>query len=334
MLDGLIEAARAGRGAALMLTGESGIGKTALLDHAAGTAAGLIVTRVTGVESETELPYAALHQLCGFLLEDGLDELPPPRRDALRTVFGLRAGSPPELFRAGLAVRDLLARAPTVCLVDDAQWLDRESAQVLGFVARRLRNHPVTMVFAAPSAVISDISEMSVRGVRDADARALLAEVRPGPLDERVRDQILAEARGNPGALLGRSDVDFRPRIERLTPAARLVLLVAAADPTGDAALVGRAVRRLGRSLADADDADLLEVGGRVAFRHPAARTAAYRAATPAERRRAHGALAEETDPRADPDRRAWHRGQSLADPDEDAAAALAANAEDRKSVV
>ena len=356
VLDGVLADVRAGRSRALAVRGEPGIGKTALLDYASGAAQGFRVARAEGVESEMELPFAALQQLCARML-DRLGELPGPQRDALGVAFGLRAGRAPDRFLVGLAVLGLLsdvaAGQPLLCLVDDAQWLDQASAQVLAFVARRLDAESVAMLFGtrdpAGQGDLAGLPALAVGGLPDADARALLASVIPGRLDERVRDRIIAESGGNPLALLelprgataaelaggfgaagpaplaGRIEQSFLRRITSLPEATRRLLLLAAAEPVGDPALLWRAAGHLGISAAAAAaEADgLLAVAARVTFRHPLVRSAVYQAAPAGERRRAHQAIAEATDPGADPDRLAWHRAQAAAGPDEDVAAEL-----------
>jgi DNA-binding CsgD family transcriptional regulator len=327
--------------------GEPGVGKTALLDWAVESAAGLRVVRVAGVESEMELAFAALQQLCGPML-DKLEGLPDPQREALGVAFGLNIGAAPDRFLVGLAVLSLLSEVagqqPLLCVIDDAQWLDRASAQALAFVARRLLGEPVALVFATrePGEEFRGLPELPVGGLREGDARELLASVIGGPLDERVRDRIVAETRGNPLALLelprgvpglpglpglpGRIEESFRGRLEVLPAATRRLMLVAAAEPAGEPALVWRAAERLGvgaLAVAPAADAGLLVIGERVTFRHPLVRSAVYRAASPPERRAAHQALADATDPQADPDRRAWHRAQAALGPDEEVAAEL-----------
>ena len=352
-LGGLLDAARAGRSGVLVLRGEPGVGKTALLDWAVESAAGLRVVRVAGVESEMELAFAALQQLCAPML-DQLGGLPDPQRAALGVAFGLETGAAPDRFLVGLAVLSLLSEAaerqPLVCVVDDAQWLDRASAQVLAFVARRLLAEPVALVFATrePGEEFRGLPERVVGGLREGDARELLGSVIRGPLDERVRDRIVAETRGNPLALLelprgvrpaeltggfgvggvlsGRIEESFRGRLEVLPAATQLLMLVAAAEPAGNPALVWRAAERLGigaEAVAPAADAGLLTIGERVTFRHPLVRSAVYRAAPAPDRRAAHQALADVTDPRADPERRAWHRAQASPGPDEEVAAEL-----------
>jgi DNA-binding CsgD family transcriptional regulator len=358
-LSGLLEAARAGRSGVLVLRGEPGVGKTALLDWAVESAAGLRVVRVAGVESEMELAFAALQQLCAPML-DQLGGLPDPQRAALGVAFGLNTGAAPDRFLVGLAVLSLLSavaeRQPLLCVVDDAQWLDQASALVLAFVARRLLAEPVALVFAThePGEEFRGLPELLVGGLGDSAARELLGSVTGGPLDERVRDRIVAEARGNPLALLelprgvpgpagvpglaggtdlaggpgsaGRIEESFRGRVEVLPAATRRLMLVAAAEPAGEPGLVWRAAERLGigaEAAWPAADAGLLTIGERVLFRHPLVRSAVYRAALPAERRAAHQALAGATDPQADPDRRAWHRAQATLGPDAEVAAEL-----------
>jgi DNA-binding CsgD family transcriptional regulator len=335
--------------------GEAGVGKTALLGYLAEQASGCRVTRVAGVEAEMELVYAGLHQLLAPML-DRLERLPVPQREALRTAFGLGPGSAPDRFLVGLATLSLLADVAEehslVCVVDDAQWLDRASAQVLGFVARRLEAESVALVFAArvPGGELAGLPELTVEGLNEADARTLLDSVLPGPLDPRIRDRIVEEARGNPLALVelpqgvtpaelaggfalpdamplaGRIEESFRRRLEALPADTGRLLLVAAADPVGDPVLVWRAAERLGIGLQagiPAAEAGLLEVGARVRFRHPLVRSAAYRSASLQERQAVHRALAEATDPGLDPDRRAWHWAQATSGPDEVVAAEL-----------
>jgi DNA-binding CsgD family transcriptional regulator len=352
-LGGLLDGARAGRSGVLVLRGEPGVGKTALLDWAVESAAGLRVVRVAGVESEMELAFAALQQLCAPML-DILGGLPDPQRAALSVAFGLETGAAPDRFLVGLAALSLLSEAaerqPLLCVIDDAQWLDQASAQALAFVARRLLAEPVALAFATrePGDEFRGLPERVVGGLREGDARELLGSVIRGPLDERVRDRIVAETRGNPLALLelprgvrpaeltggfgvggvlsGRIEESFRGRLEVLPAATQRLMLVAAAEPAGEPALVWRAAGRLGigaEAVAPAADAGLLTIGERVTFRHPLVRSAVYRAASPGERRAAHQALADVTDPRADPERRAWHRAQASPGPDEEVAAEL-----------
>jgi DNA-binding CsgD family transcriptional regulator/tetratricopeptide (TPR) repeat protein len=356
-LDGLLAQVRAGRSRVLVLRGEPGIGKTALLDYVAGTAPDFQVARAEGIESEMELPFAALHQLCGRML-DRLDRLPGPQRNALGVAFGLRTGSAPDRFLVGLAVLSLLsevaASQPLLCLIDDGQWLDQASAQALAFVGRRLDAESVAMLFStrdpATHGDLAGLPGLAVEGLPDADAQALLASVLPGRLDERVRDRIIAESAGNPLALLelphgataaelaggfavagplpvaGRIEQSFQRRIAPLPETTRRLLLLAAAEPTGDPVLLWRAAGELGigpDAAAPAETDGLLTIADRVTFRHPLVRSAVYRAAPIAERRRAHAAIAEATDPRTDPDRRAWQRAQAASGPDDDIAAEL-----------
>jgi DNA-binding CsgD family transcriptional regulator len=354
VLDRLIEAVRAGESQALVLHGEAGVGKTALLEYLAAQALGCRVARAVSVQSEMELAFAGLHQLCAPML-DRLEHLPAPQRDALRTAFGMSPGPAPDRFLVGLAVLSLLSEVaeeqPLVCLVDDGQWLDRASAQVLAFVARRLGAESIGLVFAerAPGDLAGP-AELGVGGLQEADARVLLDSVLTGPLDARVRDQLVAETRGNPLALLelprgltaaelaggfglpgaapllGSIEESFRRRSDALPDESRRLLLLAAADPTGNPALVWRAAAKLGigaEAAAPAAEAGLAEFGTRVRFRHPLVRSAAYRSASAQERQQVHRALAEVTDPRLDPDRRAWHRAQAAPGPDEDVAGEL-----------
>jgi DNA-binding CsgD family transcriptional regulator len=302
-----------------------------------------------------ELAYAGLHQLLTPML-GRLERLPAPQRAALRTAFGLSSGPAPDSFLVGLATLSLLADAaekqPLVCLVDDLQWLDHASAQVLGFVARRLAAESIGLVFAArvPGDELAGLPELVIEGLQEADARALLDAVVTGPLDPRIRDRIVAETHGNPLALLdlpwgvgpaklaggfalpdaipleGRIEESFRRRLDALPADTRVLVLVAAAEPVGDPVLVWRAARRLGiraEAATPGADAGLLEVGARVRFRHPLVRSAAYRAASLQERQDIHRALAQATDPTLDPDRRAWHQAQATPGPDEEIAAEL-----------
>ena len=348
-----------------MVHGEPGVGKSALLVYLAGRAAGCRVVRAAGVESEMELAFAGLHQLLAPVL-DRVEGLPGPQREALRTAFGLSAGPVPDRFLVGLAVLGLVSEVagerPLVCVVDDEQWLDRASVQALGFAARRLAADPVGLVFAArvTGAELAGLPELAVEGLGEEDARALLDSVLTGPVDARVRDLIVAETRGNPLALLelprgmapaelaggfglpeagplpGRIEDSFRRQLEGLPEQTRRLLAVAAADPSGDPLLVWRAAGRLGipvQAGAPAVREGLVQFGQRVWFWHPLARSAAYRSAPVRQMQQIHAALAEVTDPAADPDRRAWHRAQATPGPDEDVAAELersAGRAQDR----
>jgi DNA-binding CsgD family transcriptional regulator len=355
LLDRLLSAVRGGESQALVVRGEPGVGKTALLDYLVEQASGCRVARVAGVEAEMELAYAAVHQICAPMLHR-LERLPAPQRAGLRTAFGLDHGSTPDRFLVALAVLSLLSDAaeekPLLCLVDDQQWLDQASSQVLGFVARRLAAESIGLVFAArvPGDELAGLPELVVEGLQEADARALLDAVVTGPLDPRIRDRIVAETHGNPLALLdlpwgvgpaelaggfalpdaipleGRIEESFRRRLDALPADTRVLVLVAAADPVGDPVLVWRAARRLGigaEAATPGADAGLLEVGARVRFQHPLVRSAAYRSASLQERQDIHRALAQATDPTIDPDRRAWHRAQAAPGPDEDVAAEL-----------
>jgi DNA-binding CsgD family transcriptional regulator len=359
VLDELLAQVRGGDAAVLVLRGEAGVGKTALLEYLAGAARGCRLARAAGAQSETELPFAGLQQLCAQL-PDRLDRLPGPQREALRVAFGLAEGPQPDHFLFGLATLSLLSEVardqPLVCLIDDEQWLDRASAQVLGFAARRLAPVPVGLVFAAlgPDQELTALPELMVAGLPEAEARALLESTLAGPLDARARDLIVAETRGNPLALLDLTrgmtpaqlaggfglpsaaalpgDVEdrFRRQLDDLPEPTRRLLLVAAADPSGDPVLVRRAAGRLGIAPGAAEpavEAGLLELRVRAWFRHPLMRTAAYRLAPPPDRRAAHRALAEVTDPLTDPDRRAWHRAQAADGPDEEVAAELESTA-------
>jgi DNA-binding CsgD family transcriptional regulator/tetratricopeptide (TPR) repeat protein len=354
-LDDFVSAVSHGEGRSLVLRGEAGIGKTALLDHLVASASDLTVVRAAGVESDMELAYASLHQLCGPLL-DRLESLPGPQRQAMEIVFGLSSGQAPDRFLVSVAVLSLVSHAaeqrPLLCVVDDAQWLDQTSALTLTFVARRLLAEPVGIVFAArePGKELRDVPDLEIRGVRDGDARALLSSAVRFKLDERVRDRIIAETRGNPLALLelprgltaaqlaggfgllsaqaltGRIEESFVRRLDALTDDVRRLLLLAAAEPVGDPQLLWSAAERLGigpPSAEAAAAAGLLVIGERVMFRHPLVRSGVYGSATVEDRQAVHLALAEATDRETDPDRRAWHLGAAVAEPDESVAAAL-----------
>ena len=349
----LLEGVRGGQSRVLVVSGEPGVGKTALLDSAISSASGFRVIRAVGVESEMELAFAALQQLCAPML-DRLDRLPAPQQDALGVAFGLRAGDAPDRFLVGLAVLSLLAEMavdrPLVCVVDDAQWLDRASAQALAFVARRLLAESVVLLLATrePGDELEGLPRLVVEGLRNGDARALLGSVVRGPLDDRVRERIVAETHGNPLALLelprgltpaelaggfglldapglsGRIEESFRRRLASLSAETQRLFLVAAADPVGDPLLVGRAADRLGIGVQAAAETDgLLAIGARVTFRHPLVRSSVYRAASPEERQAVHRALADATDPEIDPDRHAWHLAQATPGLDETVASEL-----------
>ncbi len=354
-LDRLLDAVRAGESRALVVHGEPGAGKTALLGYLAGRASDCWVASAAGVQSEMELAFSGLHQLCAPML-DHLKLLPVPQADALRTTFGLSLGPAPDRLLVGLAVLSLLSEAagkrPLICLVDDAQWLDRASEQVLAFVARRLAAESVGLVFGArvPGTDLAELPELVIGGLPEDDAHALLDSVLAGPLDGRIRDQIVAETRGNPLALLelprrltaaelaggfglpgalplqGSIEERFRRQLDALPAETRRLLQLASAEPAGNPALVWRAAHQLGlgaEAVQPAAEAGLIEFGARVRFRHPLVRSAAYRSASAADRREVHNALAEATDPELDPDRRAWHRAQAAQGPDEDVAGEL-----------
>jgi DNA-binding CsgD family transcriptional regulator len=357
VLDRLLETARGNESAVLLIRGEAGIGKTALVRYAARQAAGFQVAEIACVEAEMELPFAGLHQLCAPMLAK-LDALPEPQQTALRVSFGLSSGDAPDRFLVALAALTLFAEVaeerPLLCLVDDAQWLDAATSQVLGFMARRLLAESVAIVFTVREPIdereLAGLPELSLGGLQDDDARALLAAVIPGRLDDQVRDRLVAETRGNPLALVelprGRSTGElaggfvlpgagtlpsqiedrFRQRIATLPEATQRLMLLAAADPVGDATLLWRAAATLGIEIQAAEPAageQLLEVGARVRFRHPLVRSAVYRAANLSDRRAVHGALAAATDPETDPDRRAWHRAHAAIAPDEEVAGEL-----------
>jgi DNA-binding CsgD family transcriptional regulator len=344
----------------LVLRGEAGVGKTALLEYVSELASGFRCIHVAGVESDMELAFAGLQQLCAPLLNH-LDELPEPQREALNVAFGRGVGAAPDRFLVGLAVLSLMAAAandqPLLCIIDDAQWLDQVSVQTLAFVARRLLAEPVALLFAARDAgaeALAGLPELAVIGLSDADARELLESVMLGGIDPRVRDRIVAETRGNPLALLevprnvsatdlaggfwvsgarstaGAIEQSFVRRIQSLPAPTQRLLLVAAAEPVGDAALFLRAAAQLGipvDALAPAEAAGVIEFGPRMRFHHPLMRSAAYHAADLTERRAIHRALADATDPQHDPDRRAWHAAAAAAGPDDAVAAELESSA-------
>ena len=357
VLDQLLDGVRGGESAVLVIRGEAGVGKTALLHYCARQAAGCRVAQIAGVESELELPFAALHQLCHPML-GGLAALPQPQEAALRVAFGLMTGTAPDRFLVGLAVLSLLAevggRRPLVCLVDDAQWLDAASAQVLGFVGRRLLAESVLLLFAVREAseerIFPALPGLTVEGLTDSDARAVLTAAVPGHLEDRVRDRMVAETGGNPLALLelarGMSETElsggfvvpstaalsghlhehYLRRVRALPQPTQRLVLLAAADPTGDATLLWRAGRALGlgpRDAAIAASEQLLEIGSQVRFRHPLVRSAAYAAGTEEDRGAVHRALADATDPQMEPERRVWHLADAARGPDENIAGEL-----------
>ncbi|MFD7677408.1 AAA family ATPase [Streptomyces sp. NPDC060187] len=362
VLEQLASRVEAGQSAALVLRGEAGIGKSALLDYLAGRVASHRISRAAGAESEMELAFAGLHQLCSPFL-GRLDSLPRPQSEALATAFGMSSGPPPDRFLVGLAVLSLLTAAaaeePLFCLVDDAHWLDRVSAQTLVFVARRMLAEPLALVFAFRSGQgpgeFAGLPELSIDGLPDGPARALLDSALGGPVDERVRDRILAEARGNPLALLelpngpveaeltdgsglpdpgpvaGRIERSYLSQIEALPPETRRLLLLAASEPIGDVMLLRRALEQIGLEMgaaAPAVAAEMIDIGAMARFRHPLLRSVVYRSAGLAERREVHRVLAAVTDRDSDPDRRAWHLARATMAPDEAIAAELEASAE------
>src|SRR4051812_7876985 len=355
-LDRLVADAREARASALVLRGEAGVGKSGLLEYVARVSTGCRIARAAGIESEMELAFAGLQQLCSPFL-DHLAHLPEPQRDALGTAFGLRGGDAPDRFLIGLGVLSLLSdvadERPLVCTVDDAQWLDRASAQALAFVARRLGAEHFALVFAVREPTeereLRGLPDLLLEGLIERDARAMLDVVLTGPLDARVRERIVAETRGNPLALVelprgltarqlaggfglieaqglaGRIEESFVRQVETLSDDARHLLLVAAAEPVGDPLLLLAASQRLGIVVpaVDAETDGLLAFAERVTFRHPLVRSAVYRTATREQRREVHLALAEATDRTVDPDRRAWHLATAAAGPDERVAAEL-----------
>ncbi len=352
----LISNVQSGSSRVLVLRGEAGVGKTALLDYVSDLASGFRCVQVAGVQSDMELAFAGLQQVCAPLM-DHADDLPEPQREALNVAFGRGVGPTPDRFLVGLAVLSLLAAAandqPLLGVIDDAQWLDQVSVQTLGFVARRLLAEPVALVFAARdrgAEALAGLPQLAIRGLSDGDARDLLDSVVLGRLDPRVRDRVVAETRGIPLALLevprnvsaeelaggfgnlgvrrsaGQIEESFVHRIRSLPADTQRLLLVAAAEPVGDAALFLRAAAQLGipvDALAPAETAGVIEFGPRMRFQHPLMRSAAYRAAELTERRAIHRALADATDPQSDPDRRAWHAANAAAGPDDAVAAEL-----------
>ncbi len=357
MLDRLVKNVRGGQSAVLVVRGEAGVGKTSLLRYCARQASGVRVAHIAGVEAEMELPFAALHQLCAPM-SARLDALPEPQQNALRVAFGMSSGAAPDRFLVALAVLSLLSAVaeeqPLLCLVEDAQWLDAASGQVLGFVGRRLLAESVGLVLAVrepdSKPEFEGLPELPLGGLDEEAARALLARAVPGRLDDRVRDRIVRETRGNPLALTelprglttaelaggfrlpngvaleGRIEESFQRRLDALPGDSRRLLLLAAAEPVGDAALLWRAAARLGIGADAAEAAEaagLFALGGRMWFRHPVVRSVVYRSASPAERQTVHGALADVTDPETDPDRRAWHRAAAAPGPEDSIAEEL-----------
>ena len=362
MLDSLLARVRAGESEALVIRGEAGIGKTALLRHVARQASGFRVAELSGVEAEMELPFAGVDQLFAAV-PNRLEAIPAPQREALMVALGSVAGDPPERFLVGLALLSLLAAVaterPVLCLVDDAQWLDGASAQAVGFVARRLRAESVAILLGVREPMVmpdfDGVPELRLEGLSDEDAGTLLASAVTGRLDSRIADRIVAETRGNPLALLelpsgmtaadlaggfnlpGAADLPTRienhylGRIRELPLATQQLMLVAAAEPMADPEVVLRAARRLDigtSALGPAETAELLEIGSRAQFRHPLVRSAVYRSAPLPSRQRVHEVLAEVSGADADADRRAWHRALAAPGPDEDVAAELEESAE------
>ncbi|HEY4421847.1 MAG TPA: AAA family ATPase [Pseudonocardia sp.] len=350
-LDRLLDKARDGEGAVLVVRGEAGVGKTALLDNAVARASDMRVAHIAGAESEMELVFAGLHQLCGSML-DRLDDLPAPQREALGVAFGLREGRTPDPFLVGLAILTLLTDVardkPLACVIDDAQWLDSASLLALSFAARRLQADAVAMVFGIREStddhLLAGLPELFVSGLADQDARALFAAAVPGRLDGRVRERIVAEADGNPlalvqlpkglspaqlaggyavagtGPLVSRIERSFITQVRALPVQTQTLLLIAAAESVGETALVYRAADRLGiatEAAVPAEAAGLVSIAGRTRFHHPLVRSAVYRAAAVSERRPVHRALADVMDPQADADRIAWHRAHAAEGPDE-----------------
>jgi DNA-binding CsgD family transcriptional regulator len=356
-LNRLLDKVRGGESAALVVRGEAGIGKTALLEHCAGQASGFHIFRVAGMQSEMELPFAGLHQLCAPMLAD-IESLPYPQQNALRVALGLASGDAPDPFLVALATLSLLAEValnrPLLCVIDDGQWLDAASRQVLGFAARRLLAEAVLMLFSVRDPTedyhLMGLPELMLSGLTDDDARALLLAAIPGRVDAHVRDRIVAETRGNPLALLelpqsmtaaelaggflapharglpGQIEEHFLRRLEVLPEAAQRLMLIAAADPTGDVALLWRAAQTLEigpEAAANTGAEQLVEIGAMVQFRHPLVRSAIYSGASSEDRRAVHLVLAAAMDPQTDPDRRAWHRALAAEGPDEEVASEL-----------
>ncbi len=361
-LDRLLADIRSGRSGALVVRGEAGIGKTALLEQLVEQASGCMVARATGVQADMELPFAGLQQLFGSML-GSLERLPDPQRDAVEVAFGLRSGPAPDRFEVGLAMLGLLAEVseqePVLCVVDDAQWLDQASARTLAFVARRFMAESVALVFAVreptEEQTFARLPELIVEGLNDEDARGLLGSAIVGRVDERVVDRIVAETRGNPLALLelprglsgaelaggfgvsstqplsDRLEQSFLGRVRSMPGQTQRFLLLAAAEPVGDPALLMRAAELVGLAVDAATPAEavgLIELAAQVRFPHPLVRSAIYRAAPLADRQAVHRALAEATDAQTDPDRRTWHRAQAALGADEDLAAELERSAE------
>ena len=360
VLDALLAATRTGQGDAIVVHGEPGIGKTALLDYAIASAADFEVLHTVGNEAEMELPYAAFHELFRPAITL-MEKLPEPQRNAVETVFGVREGDAPDRLFVALALLNLLSelgsKRPVLCVVDDAQWLDSSSARAIAFAARHVSRDAVAFLFGARTLTeeVRGLPELPIAGLRDRDARRLLATAVPDRLDERVIDRVVAETHGNPLALLdlprgltpsqlaggfglpvsvtlaGQIEESYRRRLAALPPDSRRLLLIAAADPTGDTEIIWRAADTLGiaEEAAEAIENDgLVDLSDGVVFRHPLVRSAVYKTANPKSRREVHLALSDATDNSIDPDRRAWHRAQATVRPNEDVAAELEASAE------
>lgn len=362
VLDRVVDDVRQGRSRVMVIRGEPGIGKSALLDYLDRTASGCRVIRIVGVEHEMELAFAGLHQLCSPLLELR-HSLPEPQRDALEAAFGLAQKSPPDRFVVGLAVLGLLSSAagerPIVCIIDDAQWLDRASVLTISFVARRLLAESMGIVLAVrddgEASELAGLPTVQIKGIDAPESLALLGSIWPGRLDDDIVHRVVAESRGNPlalrefseammaahtrgeydvpggGSLASRIERSFLTRLQVLPAETLQLLLTAAAEPIGDASLLWRAADHLGvtaDALSPAVSAGLIDLGASVRFRHPLVRSTVYRSASAVERRAVHRALAWATDATADPDRRAWHRAQATAGLDEDVAQELERSAD------
>lgn len=364
VLDALLAATREGDARALCLHGEPGIGKTELLNYAVESATDFRVFRTAGSEAEMELAYASLQEF--FRAEPGsLRHLPDPQRRALEIVLGRQAGTAPDPMLVGLALLNMVsalsAERPVLCIVDDAQWLDSSSAQVIGFAARHASKDAVGFLFAARHLTdeIRGLPQLALAGLGDREARGLLSTVLPDRLDDRVVDRIIAETHGNPLAILelpkglspaqlaggfglpasvtlaDQIEESYRRRLARLPADSRRLLLVVAADPTGNSDIVWRAADQLGiaEEAAEAIEREgLIEFGERVVFRHPLVRSAVYNTATPKDRREVHRALGLATDPNSDPDRRVWHLAQATLRADKSVADELEASAERAQS--
>lgn len=359
-VEGLLAAARGGSSAVLVLRGGPGVGKTMLLEHAIGRASGLRVGRVGGVDSEFDLPYAALHQLLAPFLEE-IEALPGPQRDSLASTLGLIEVERSDRFLTALGVLTLLSNAAQdtglLCAVDDAEWLDEASAQVLSFVARRLVSEGIAMLFtfgaAHPTSVaLAPFRELNFEGLSQVASRELLDRKVEGTLDSGVRDRLVIEAEGNPLALIelaqlltaeqlaglaplpkalplgDRLEQGLMRNVRGLSSDARSILVLVATERSGDPGLLRRAADGLGLSQTAIDDAEsVLRLGAQITFRHGFVRSAVYALASETTRRDAHLALAEAMDPDADEDRIAWHRAAASVDADETVAADLEASA-------